>query len=404
MRTIRIAASIALLIAAIAPPATAQRRSERPVPGWIGISVEVMGDRWGRAVEVIITEISEGSPAEDAGLRPGDRLLAINDLNTIRELSELSERLRLEAGDRVALEVQRDDQRYRIRVRAEERPVEYVVGENREVSFQADSMVETWARAMDSLRIHIIEDRGRNIRITGAPRPTEARVTMVPGAAPGAARAVRAPFEFFIFRGEQHDSLRQEMTELNGVMAELELRLGERELEVRRVVGSEDALRLAQDGEFRRLSLALDEASRRSSGLESAMAVAARATAGLEFDRVTPRASAGARVGDAVRSDEFSPLTPYLLGRNRVAGAEVVDLRPELGEYFAVDGGVLVVDVGAGTPAAVAGIVPGDVITHLDQVGVRSVEDLRFGVSQAGETLPITLIRQGTSLQVLLRR
>jgi len=188
MRTIRIAASIALLIAAIAPPATAQRRSERPVPGWIGISVEVMGDRWGRAVEVIITEISEGSPAEDAGLRPGDRLLAINDLNTIRELSELSERLRLEAGDRVALEVQRDDQRYRIRVRAEERPVEYVVGENREVSFQADSMVETWARAMDSLRIHIIEDRGRNIRITGAPRPTEARVTMVPGAAPGAAR------------------------------------------------------------------------------------------------------------------------------------------------------------------------------------------------------------------------
>jgi hypothetical protein len=35
---------------------------------------------------------------------------------------------------------------------------------------------------------------------------------------------------------------------------------------------------------------------------------------------------------------------------------------------------------------------------------VRTVEDLRFGVSQAGATLPITLVRRGTEIQVLLRR
>jgi S1-C subfamily serine protease len=103
--------------------------------------------------------------------------------------------------------------------------------------------------------------------------------------------------------------------------------------------------------------------------------------------------------------DEFRPLTPYLLGRNRVAGAEVIDLRPELAAYFqGVEGGVLVVDVAPQTPAAIAGIIPGDVITHLHQVTVRTVEDLRFGVSQAGATLPITLVRRGTDLQVLLRR
>lgn len=51
-----------------------------------------------------------------------------------------------------------------------------------------------------------------------------------------------------------------------------------------------------------------------------------------------------------------------------------------------------------------AGIVPGDVITRVDQVGVLSVEDLRFGVSMAGDSLPISLVRQGTSVQLLLPR
>jgi membrane-associated protease RseP (regulator of RpoE activity) len=99
----------------------------------------------------------------------------------------------------------------------------------------------------------------------------------------------------------------------------------------------------------------------------------------------------------------FRPLTPYLLGSNRVAGAQVIDLRPELAEYFSVEGGVLIVDVAPGTPAALAGLVPGDVITRLDQVRVRSVEDLRFGVSRAGDALPISLVRQGSTLEVLLR-
>ena len=57
-----------------------------------------------------------------------------------------------------------------------------------------------------------------------------------------------------------------------------------------------------------------------------------------------------------------------------------------------------------GTPAAIAGLVPGDVITRMDQVGVRSVEDLRYGVSVSGDTLPLTLIREGESRQILLRK
>jgi len=405
LKSLRAVGISALLLAVFAPAATAQRgmAEDRSIPGWIGISFEVTGDRWGRAVEVIVMEISAGSPAAQAGLRPGDRLLAINDLNTVEELSELSERLRLQAGDPVELVVQREDQRHWIRIHAEERPVEYLVGENQEMSFQSDSMVETWVRAMDSLRIQLVEGRSQNIRITRTPRSSEGQVTVVTGESGRSIRTVRAPFEFFIFRGEDHDSLRQEMVELNRVMEELQRRLGEREIEVRRVVGEQDAIRLAQDGEFRRLSLALDEASRQSSGLETAMAAAARSTAGFDYERSAPRPPASSGIGRAP-ADEYRPLTPYFLGRNRVAGAEVVDLRPELAEYFKVDGGVLVVDVTPGTPAAMSGILPGDVITRIDQVGVRSVEDFRFGVSRAGETLPITLIRRETSVQVLLRR
>ena len=134
------------------------------------------------------------------------------------------------------------------------------------------------------------------------------------------------------------------------------------------------------------------------------MAVAARTTAGFAYSRDDAPRSDPEPTRARSRTVEYRPLTPYLLGRNRVAGAEVLDLRPEMARYFGVETGVLIVDVARRTPAAIAGIVPGDVITRIDQVAVHSVEELRFGISQAGETLPLTLIRQGNSIQVLLRR
>ena len=111
-----------------------------------------------------------------------------------------------------------------------------------------------------------------------------------------------------------------------------------------------------------------------------------------------------AGMADPAEPEPFRPLTPYLLGSNRVAGAELVDLRPGLAEYFRVDAGVLVVDVSPGTPMATAGVVPGDVIVRLDGSPVRSVDAVRAGISRAGDTLPVTLIRRGTSIEVLLRR
>ena len=112
------------------------------------------------------------------------------------------------------------------------------------------------------------------------------------------------------------------------------------------------------------------------------------------------------RAGDSDREPrtEFRPLAPYLLGQNRSVGDEVIDLRPELAAYFDVDGGVLVTDVPSQTPAADPGIRPGDVITRIDDVAVRSVQSLRLALSRADATIPLTLVRQGETRTVLLRR
>jgi serine protease DegS len=98
------------------------------------------------------------------------------------------------------------------------------------------------------------------------------------------------------------------------------------------------------------------------------------------------------------------PLAPYVLGQNRAAGAEVVDLRPELADYFGVEGGVLLVDVPSGTPAAQAGLQPGDVVTHVDRNAISTVQDLRIGIARGDVDLTLTIVRKGQLLELLLHR
>jgi membrane-associated protease RseP (regulator of RpoE activity) len=98
------------------------------------------------------------------------------------------------------------------------------------------------------------------------------------------------------------------------------------------------------------------------------------------------------------------PLAPYALGRNRAAGAEVVELKPELAAYFDVRGGVLVVEVAPGTPAARAGLRPGDVLTRVGGVDVASMAHVRAGLARPRDSLPVRLVRKGTEMEVVLRR
>lgn len=416
IRTMGIAAALTLTsFLGITPPALAQSvavergaRTEGATPGWIGISFDVMTDRLGSIREIVVTDVRVGSPAQHAGIQAGDLILAINDLNDPRELAELGARLHLEAGDDVVMEFRRSGRTREVRMEAAARPAAFVVRTAVQRAIEADSMVQTWVRAMDSLRVELISERNGRIQVRRIQSDSGDGIAVVTdggGEIVTSTRAVRPPFEFFVFRGESHDSLRQEMAEVNRMAIELEEMLAQRERQLRRQIGSSSTLDLDRDYEFRQITDALSQIADRSSELQEAMAEAARQTAGFDYLRETPPApKASTVVRESTQASEFRPLTPYLLGRNRVAGAEVIDLKPELAQYFGVGRGVLVVDVAPGTPASMAGIVPGDVITRVDQVGVLSVEDLRFGVSMAGDSLPISLVRQGTSVQLLLPR
>jgi len=97
--------------------------------------------------------------------------------------------------------------------------------------------------------------------------------------------------------------------------------------------------------------------------------------------------------------------SPHILGQNRVAGAAVILLNPELAAYFEVETGLLVTDVTPGTPADDAGVRPGDVVIRAEQSPVTSVSDLRRALSTPGAApMVLGLVRQGEPVEVTLPR
>lgn len=78
---------------------TAQTLDEEP--GWIGVRLQADRDA------AIIASVTDGSPADEAGLKPGDEILAINNrsITDAKELAEIVASLR--PGDKVTLEVLR---------------------------------------------------------------------------------------------------------------------------------------------------------------------------------------------------------------------------------------------------------------------------------------------------------
>ena len=435
LRTLyRLAAVGALILMPTSVPAQrADARFGDASPGWIGISIAVVRTQTtsdGATATVVITDVNDPSPARAAGLRAGDVLLRINDIRDVRGFENVASRLYLDPGDPVHIVYVRDGRRHQIdlmagdRFRAEPAPT-YTL------RFQPDSMVETAFRAMKSLRVRLVQARGRNVPLVDVavdppdPDPVIARIRareVIVGRVteptrpddrwlfPGLGTTVRswvtqevqAPFAFFVFPGEQHDSLQREMDELNNSFREVRAREEERLRDLMRISGT------LRDNEYDRQLVqirgVLEDLSRRSSGLRKAMEEATVSTASNRYALSFSTGRVQEREREREPRAEFRPLAPYLLGQNRAIGAEVMDLRPELAAYFQVDGGVLVTDVPNETPAAAAGIKPGDVITRIDGIAVRSVQGLRLALSRTDATIPLTLVRQGATRTVLLRR
>ena len=121
-------------------------------------------------------------------------------------------------------------------------------------------------------------------------------------------------------------------------------------------------------------------------------------------ERETRRQAAGFGAGLSVR---VPPVTAHVVGQNFVGGAQFNDLNPQLGSYFGTDRGVLVIQVLSGTPSDEAGLVPGDVVTHVGAVEIDSVEGFRrvlnrvFARQRGAE---LTLVRRGERVEATLSR
>jgi serine protease Do/serine protease DegQ len=87
-------------------------------------------------------------------------------------------------------------------------------------------------------------------------------------------------------------------------------------------------------------------------------------------------------------------------------GAQFQDLNPELAEAFGLhaDKGAVVVDVTDGSPAALAGLVPGDVITHINGRAIGNAAELRnqIGLIRSGEKVEVGLLREGAPARATL--
>ena len=100
-------------------------------------------------------------------------------------------------------------------------------------------------------------------------------------------------------------------------------------------------------------------------------------------------------------------VTARVSGRNFVCGAQFNDLNPQLGTYFGTDGGVLVIQVLSGTPCDAAGLVPGDVVTHVGDAEIDSVERFRAALNRilaGGRRAELTLVRRGEQVAATLAR
>ena len=101
------------------------------------------------------------------------------------------------------------------------------------------------------------------------------------------------------------------------------------------------------------------------------------------------------------------PITARVVSQSFVGGAQFNDLNPQLGEYFGTDHGVLVIQVLSGTPCDEAGLVPGDVVTHVGGVEIDSVEGFRAVLNQVfarGRRADLTLMRRGERVAATLSR
>jgi predicted metalloprotease with PDZ domain len=360
-----------LLLVAFAWPAAAQEVTwaQGGPTAWLGVTYDL---RWVQttgstcASRVLVEGVIPGSPAERAGIRPGDLVLAIDgDRAPARRLQLLS--MRLAPGDSVRLLVDRS-------------------GSTRELTAVADRRP---ARP-PTLPQRVTPDRGRDAPVIHIRGDT---LTVSNLEAYGAAVRIRTPGYWL----SQDDG----RTVFRSLPARPTSDLDRRVASLLMCADTADnvvpALRVrAEQIQEQAESLRVVHARRALEHRDGEARVAA-------LRALVPGAEPPAQAREVMVFRAEDALVASMRG---VSGAEVVAMEPELAAYFrGVDGGLLVVRVAPGSPAHRSGLRPGDVVTGAAGRAVATPADLRAALSAPGASAAdLDIVRQGRKRTVSLPR
>ncbi|MDB4952339.1 MAG: hypothetical protein JWM27_4988 [Gemmatimonadetes bacterium] len=347
-------AALAGAVAFAAAPLAAQERhvevhTSGVSRGWLGFTFRTDGG------PMVIERVLPGSPAQRAGVAAGDTVVQV-DGRAATDAEMAAMRTRLHPGDAVRLRVRHGGAVAERTVTAAARPGSDVVILNRTMRISGDSMRDPVIIQLDSLGD-------------------------LPGLRGGEVRRLL-------------DSLGIRLGEMGDLRGRTEFHVRMDSAQRRRIRIRLDTMRVHLDS----LALHMDSLRVRLRHIQPGVG---------EFEIMTPEGAQrlGGRGNVIIRRDTFTfrrgesfDRVPFVmdLGRRALGGAEMVDLNDKLGAYFSSRAGALVVQVSPGTPAARAGLEPGDVVVRAGDRAVQSVGDLRQAASRAGDgSLRLQVIRHG---------
>jgi serine protease Do len=129
-------------------------------------------------------------------------------------------------------------------------------------------------------------------------------------------------------------------------------------------------------------------------------------TVQVEVVRDRKRRKVKVTVGGLDADDSFTLSAPGTEeNRGGRIGLVVENAPPETLERWSINGGVLVRTVVPGSPAAEAGILPGDVITLIGSSPVKNTAAFDKAVKklEEGDSVPLRLIRRGSPMFIGLK-
>ncbi len=354
-------------------------------PGWLGIQYAVerrfLSGNWSVSSDYRVTEVHPLGPAAAAGMSVGDVMLRIRGPGPGDTVFErLAETLR--AGDTVRVTFQRGSARLARTIVAAARPEQVLTGR---LSVGELPDVER------TLLIRDTAERGLGMTIvfrTGERRGTFSYRIVGPehgSPLPFAPLVVRSPATdslASLIRTRQRDLARVERDASRIRMA----MLGATSMESL----DEGAMRLAGLNEQRR-------------GLTSQLMALQDRLAYLSLERL---GNVGRILDEvSVHVSTGAPLTPLArMERRYLVGAEIVKVEAELADVFGVDRGILVAAAPEGTPAAEAGLAPGDVIVRVGDTEVGTPSELSVVLRTVAGPIVLTVVRNRTEREVRLRR